>query len=87
MDNNKTSKYTDFSLGFDAGNYANAYETTDLAIAILSSDPSDTSDAYCAGLVLGFYSSYELDEIPATDLDAYETALAEYGTTPLTEVA
>lgn len=51
-----------FSWGYDAGNYASAYETDDVEEAwnarVLSG-----KEAY-EGFVLGFFSTYELDEIP-----------------------
>jgi len=51
-----------FERGYDAGNYASAYETEDVVEAwnarILSG-----REVY-EGFILGFFSSYELDEIP-----------------------
>ena len=48
------------SHGFSAGNYANAYKSTDLERFDLDS----VTEHYRVAFVLGFYSSYELDEIP-----------------------
>lgn len=64
---------TDLSQGFDAGNYAAAYETSDYseAIARLS---LNRSPAYHVAFTLGFFSSYTLEEI-GEDLDAYMRAL------------
>jgi hypothetical protein len=52
----------DLNRGFDAGNYANAYETHDYdhAIACLS---MNRSEAYIDAFTLGFFSSYEVDEM------------------------
>jgi hypothetical protein len=54
-----------FSRGFDRGNYGNAYESQDWQTWFDRQDLSerDQSDAYCSGMVLGFFSSYELNEI------------------------
>ena len=56
-----TSKQ-DFSSGFDSGNYANAYTSETLD----SDELVNVSDVYRAGYVLGFFSSYELDEVDAS---------------------
>jgi hypothetical protein len=63
--------------GYDAGNYANACETTDYerAIAKLSMNRSAT---YCAAFTLGFFSSYTAGEI-GSHLEAYHEALALVG--------
>lgn len=47
------------SRAFDAGNYANAYESTDLD----DHDLDDMSEHERAAFVLGFFGSYSLDEI------------------------
>lgn len=64
---------TDLSRGFDAGNYAAVYETSDYseAIARLS---LNRSPAYHVAFTLGFFSNYTLEEI-GEDLDAYMRAL------------
>lgn len=50
---------TEISQAFDAGNYANAYESTDL-----ESFDLDEMDAHeRVAFVLGFFGSYSLDEI------------------------
>lgn len=59
------------SHGFSAGNYANAYTSTDLAIAreadldhYPESDPEHSEHkAFWAAFVLGFFGSHEDDEI------------------------
>lgn len=69
------SPKTDTALrrGFDAGNYAAAYETDcyDTAIAGLS---MNRSAEYEAAFTLGFFSSCELSEM--SDPDAFEAAYA-----------
>ncbi len=72
-----TTKSFDHQLssGFDAGNHANAYDTTDLdeALAVLS---PNRSPAFLAAFVLGFYSSFEQAEVPCTHAQAFAEALA-----------
>jgi hypothetical protein len=65
------------SRGFDAGNYANAYETTDYEHALASLSPN-RSDHYVAAFTLGFFSSYERDEM-GDGVDAYDDAMALVG--------
>lgn len=73
------------SRGFSAGNYANAYETTDLETALDALDtagldldadtrPTDPMqrEAYRAAFILGFFGSYSLDEIG--DREEYDQA-------------
>ncbi len=50
---------TAISRAFDAGNYANADETTDLESVDLDAMPEHERAAF----VLGFFGSYSLDEI------------------------
>lgn len=52
---------TDMSRAFDAGNYANAYESRDLEVALKRA--RYTAPHTRAAFVLGFFSSYELCEI------------------------
>ena len=61
------------SAGFDAGNYANAYETTDYDRAVASLS-MNRSEAYIAAFTLGFFSSYEPDEM-GEHADTYLGAL------------
>ena len=85
MDANDTARHdraarkrdTDISRGFHAGNYANAYETEclDTALAKLS---MNRSPEYVAAFTLGFFGSYELDEMGA-HADTYLDALALVG--------
>lgn len=60
MDTNQQSQ---FSNGFDHGNYCNAYETEDFEIA--GRCLKGKSEYFVAGFVLGFYSSYEIHEVPS----------------------
>jgi hypothetical protein len=48
------------SRAFDRGNYANAYESTDLE----DFEIEDMSEIERPAFVLGFFGSYSLDEIP-----------------------
>ena len=67
-------KLDHISTGFDAGNYAAAYVSEDLETA-MADRPEMENEAYAAGFVLGFFSSFELHEIPAGDAEVYEDAL------------
>lgn len=53
----------DFSRGFDAGNYGNAYESQDFASWYDANDIGNKPPYYIEGAILGFFSSYELEEI------------------------
>lgn len=53
----------DFSKGYDAGNYASAYETEDFTAWYDENDVGNAPPYYIEGALLGFFSSYELDEI------------------------
>jgi len=66
-----TNTNTKLSWAFDAGNYASAYVSEDLQIAL--DRDSHEGDCYHAYL-LGFFSSYELHEIPGDYRDDYITA-------------
>jgi hypothetical protein len=63
-----------YSLGFDRGNYGNAYESQDwdswYADNFETPEGMDRS-AYQSGLLLGFFSSYEIHEI-SDDMAAEE---------------
>lgn len=52
----------ELSHGFDRGNYANAYETTDYEVA--KEKIKGSSAYYYIGHLLGFFSTYEDDEVP-----------------------
>lgn len=70
-----TARYDlQLSRGFSAGNYANAYETTNYSTA-LARLSMNRSEAYLAAFTLGFFSSYELHEM-GQHSEAYEQALA-----------
>jgi hypothetical protein len=57
------------SKAFDAGNYGNAYESTDLE----SFDVEDMPEIERAAFVLGFFGSYSLDEI-GSDREIFDAA-------------
>lgn len=65
------------SRGFNAGNYANAYETTDYDRA-LASLSMNRSAAYKAAFTLGFFGSYEPHEM-GSHLEAVQEAWALVG--------
>lgn len=64
---------TELSNGFDRGNYAGAYETNaglDRALR----RAAGKSEAYRHALVLGYYSSFELHEIPSSARERFDEA-------------
>jgi hypothetical protein len=59
-----TEEKTEFSRGFDAGNYANAYESQNFEEWYDAHTMTfDCTPRYIEGMILGFWSSYELSEI------------------------
>lgn len=56
----------DLSRGFDRGNYGNAYESQNWEA--WSKRIARKSDHYRMGALLGFFSSYEIDEISDEEL-------------------
>ena len=75
--------------GFDAGNFAAAYTSTDLETAWAASSDEDnhqedlsseeSTAIFRAGFVLGFFSSYELEEIlEDEEREEYEEAKSKY---------
>lgn len=64
---------TELSQGFDAGNFANAYETEDYDQALDAL--GEVSTAYRDAFTLGFFASYELHEM-GEHTDDYLEALA-----------
>jgi hypothetical protein len=66
------------SRGFDAGNFANAYEGEDYQKTInaraVPKIPAALRSAYHAAFTLGFFASYEAHEIPDDHRAAYWTA-------------
>ena len=62
----------DLTYGFAAGNYANAYETTDLSEALAKLSMNRSAE-YVAAFTLGFLSSYSLGEM-GSDVEAYREA-------------
>lgn len=68
-----------FSRGYDAGNYGNAYESTDWH-RWSAKRLDDTTVEYRQGAILGFFSSYELHEIDDEECRALvETLRAKHG--------
>ena len=67
---------TAISNAFSAGDYANAYETTDLDACEIEDMPEHERAAF----VLGFYSSYELDEISDREIfdECYWSDVGQY---------
>ena len=57
----------EMSRAFDAGNYANAYDTQDLSTCEID----EMSQHERAAFVLGFFGSYSLDEI-GSDREVYD---------------
>ena len=61
------NRATEFSTGYEAGNYSQAYDglpfTTALTDAILESECTHTP-AWIAGFTLGFYSTHDENEQP-----------------------
>ena len=73
---------TVLSRGFDAGNYCNAYETQDYdrALSIRTAKPrpgvrAELQTAWQVAFTLGFFGSYEFDEMGEHE-DTYREALA-----------
>ena len=67
----------DISRGFDAGNYAAAYQTQDYQYALGCLSPN-RSAAYIAAFTLGFFSSFDIDEMGEYSYE-YEQAYASVG--------
>lgn len=67
----------DLSRGFDAGNYAAAYETTDYseAVARLS---MNRSESYVHAFTIGFFGSHEPSEM-AEHEDTWRAAMNAVG--------
>lgn len=61
-----------FSRGFDRGNYASAYERSE------PEDVEDKPEAYRDGYLIGFFSSFELHEIPYEWRDKLEELRRKY---------
>jgi hypothetical protein len=66
----------EFSHGFDRGNYASAYETQNYEAAQAAINGS--TGFYRIGHLLGFFSSYELHEVPGGWQDEVERYRAEF---------
>jgi hypothetical protein len=72
-----TRKDDQISRGFSAGNYANAYQTTDYDRAIASLSPN-RAKAYVAAFTLGFFGTYTAREM-GSHLEAVQEAWALVG--------
>lgn len=59
---------TEMSRAFDRGNYANAYESTDIA----GFKVDEMSEHERAAFVLGFFGSYALDEIDSEHRETFD---------------
>jgi hypothetical protein len=68
----------EYSKGFDRGNYGNVYESQDWETWSERNNFDERSPSYQAGMILGFYSSYELEEIDAYVRDYVETLREEW---------
>jgi len=62
------------SLGFDAGNFANAYETTSYSKACHKL--GRRSNNFLIGFTAGFFSSYETHEIEECERENVEACCA-----------
>jgi hypothetical protein len=70
---------TDFSRGYNRGNYGNAYESQDWE-TWYADNSGQHSDAYREGMILGFFGSYELHEIATAELaEQVATLRAKHG--------
>lgn len=67
------------SRGFDAGNYAEAYNGRIGLWGNLRKQKERGNAAFKAAFIIGYYGSYEDHEIPGSDLDEYLSAKASYG--------
>ena len=68
----------DVNHGFSAGNYANAYETTDYETAVARLSMNRPAE-YIAAFTLGFFASYELHEMTTDEAEAFTKAYKSPG--------
>lgn len=59
---------TEYSRGFDRGNYGSQYEGQDWESWSEKNRYEERSAAYREGMLMGFFSSYELHEVPDEEL-------------------
>ena len=67
------------SRGFDHGNYANAYETEDYEQALEDPRIENAPPLFLTGMLLGFFSSYEIHEVPNEYQEDLIAARQEFG--------
>ena len=75
-----TESKTQFSRGYDRGNYGNAYESGDWETWSERNEFDERSTPYREGMLLGYFSTYELHEISDEDVRDQVAALrAKHG--------
>jgi hypothetical protein len=79
MKNGTQKQRESFSRGFDTGNYGNAYESQCWHTWEAKRQIAARTPEYRAGALLGFFSSYEIDEIDEDIRDEVATLRAEHG--------
>lgn len=66
-----------FSRGYDAGNYAAAYVSQDFDSAYEAEDHEEKDLwPFRCGVILGFFASYEVHEIPYEHRHSYYAAVS-----------
>lgn len=65
---------TSISLGFDAGNYGNAYHSEDWEAFAEFQRMDQRTKVWRIAALLGFFASYSLNEIPLDMRDDYDQA-------------
>lgn len=66
------------ATALNAGDYANAYKTQDLAraLAAFGNEGVQRTEGEIHAFTAGFFATYEAHEVPAADRDDYENAIA-----------
>lgn len=62
------------SRGFSAGNFAECYVSRNLETALEQEERADQNPDFRAAFILGFFSSYSLEEIPVSAREEYDNA-------------
>lgn len=80
---------TAFSLGYNHGNYGNAYESNNWRTWIAEQTPPDNVDAasWLTGVHFGYWGSYEGHEIPNDVRDAVLAVLNDSDNRQLCDAA